>query len=63
MEHIIMGNWDLGEILVRVNLPYPKQQVPVPIRHVITLIQCLPDPIRQVVPLISHIRPYLPHLF
>jgi len=58
MGEIIMRNWDLREFRVRGNLPSPIQQVRVPIRRVITPIQGLPNPIRQGVPLISHIRSY-----
>jgi len=61
MGEIIMRNWDLTEFHVQVNWPSPIQQVPVSIRWVITPIQGLPNPIRQVVPLISHIRSYPPH--
>jgi len=61
MGQIIMRNWDLREFRVPVNLPSLIRQVRVPIRRVITPIQCLPNPIRQVVPLISHIRSYPPH--
>jgi len=61
MGEIIMRNWDLREFCARVNLPSPIQQIRVPIWHVITPIQGLPNPIRQVVPLISHIRSYPPH--
>ena len=57
----MMRNWDLGEFRVWVNLPSPIQQVWVPIRRVITLIQGLPNPIWQVVPLISRICSYPPH--
>jgi len=39
----------------------PIQQVRVPIRRLITLIRSLPNPIRYVVPRISHIRSYPPH--
>jgi len=46
----------LRECHVQVNVPCPIQQVWVPIRRVITPIQGLPNPIRLVVPLISHIR-------
>jgi len=59
------GNHDekvgLREFRVRVNCPSPIWQVRVPIRRVITPIQGLPNPIRQVVPLISHIRSYPPY--
>jgi len=51
----------LREFCVRVNLPSPIRQVRVLIRRVITLIRGLPNPIGQVVPLISHIRSYPPH--
>ena len=51
----------LREYWVRVNLESPIQQVRVPIQCVITIIQGLPNPIIQVIPLISHIRPYPPH--
>jgi len=61
MGQIIMRNWDLREFRVRVNLPSPIRQVWVPIRRVITTIRGLPNPIRPVVPLISHIRSYPPH--
>jgi len=56
-----MRNRDLREFGVRVNLPSPIQQVRVPIRRVITPIPGLPNPIRQVVPLISLIHSYPPH--
>jgi hypothetical protein len=58
MREIIVRNWDLREFHVWVNLPSLIQPVQVPIRHVITRLQGLPNPIRQVVPLISHIRLY-----
>ena len=61
MGQIIMRIWDLREFCVRVNLASPIQQVPVPIWCVITPIQGLPNLIRQVVPLNSHIRSYSPH--
>jgi len=61
MGQIIMRNWDLRECRVRVNLPSPIRQVGFPIGHVITPIRALPDQIRQVVPLISHIWSYPPH--
>jgi len=62
MGEIIMRNWDLREFRVRFNWPSPIQQVWVPIRRGITPIRGLPKPIRQVVPLIPHIRSYPPHL-
>jgi len=49
------------EFRVWVNLPCPIRQVWVSIRHVITSIWGLSNPIRQVVPLISHICLYPPH--
>jgi hypothetical protein len=61
MGEIIMRNWNLGEFRVRVNSPFPVQQVRVPIRRLITPITGLPTPIIQVVPLISHILSYAPH--
>jgi len=61
MAEIIMRNWNLRAFRVRVNLPSPIRQVQVPIWHVITPIQGLPNPIRQVVPLISYFRSYPAH--
>ena len=61
MGEIIIWNWDLKDFGVRVNLPSPIRQVWVPICHVITPIRDLPNPNRQVVPLISHICSYPPH--
>jgi len=61
MGEIIIRNWDLREFCVRVNWPSPIQQVWVPIRCVIRPIRGLPNPSRQVVPLISHIRSYSPY--
>jgi len=55
----------LREFRVQVNWPSPMWQVPVPIWLVITLIQGLLNPIRQVVLLISHscsLPPYRSHL-
>ena len=57
----MMRNWDLREFCVQVNVPSPIWQVQVPIRHVITPIRGLPNPLRQVVPLFSHIHLYPPH--
>jgi hypothetical protein len=51
----------LRENVVWVNLPSPVQQLQVPICCVITPIQGLPKPIRQVVPLISYFHLYTPH--
>jgi len=61
MGQIIMRSWDLREFRVRVNIPSPIVWVRVPMRRVITLIRGLPNPIRQVIPLISHNRSYPPH--
>jgi len=51
----------LREFRVRVNVPSPIRHVQVPIRRVITPIPGLLYPMRQVVPLSSHIRSYAPH--
>jgi len=48
----------LREFNVWVNWPSPIRQVQVPIRREPTPITGLPNPIRQVVPLIPHIRSY-----
>jgi len=61
MGEIIMRNWVLREFCVRVNLPSPKRQVRVPIHRVITPTRGVPNQIRQVIPLSSHIRSYPPH--
>jgi hypothetical protein len=53
-------NLELRELRVRVNLPSPIWQIRVPIWRVITLIPGLPNPIRSVEPLISHMRSYPP---
>jgi len=58
MGQIIMRNWDLREFRVLVNLPSSIQQVRVPIRCVLTPTQGLRNLMRQVVPMISHIRWY-----
>jgi len=60
MGEIIMRNWDIREDRVRVNLPSPIRQVRVLIWGVITPIQGVPNPMRQVVPMISHIHSYPP---
>jgi hypothetical protein len=55
-----------GEFRLRVNLPSPIRQVAVPIWWLTTRIQDLPNPIRQFVPLVSHIRLdsiYCSHLY
>ena len=49
------------EFRVRVNWPSPIRQVRVPILRVITPIRDLPNPIRQVVPRMSHIQLYPPY--
>ena len=56
-----MRNWNWREFCVQVNLPSPIQQGGVRIQHAITPIQGLPNPIRQVVCLISLISLYPPH--
>jgi len=61
MGEIIMRNWDLREYRVRHNWRSLIRQVRVPIRRELTPIWCLPNPISQVVPLISHIRLYPPY--
>jgi len=53
-----LGLW---ECHVQDNLPSPIRQVRVPILHVITPIQCLPNLIKQVVSQISQLRSYPPH--
>jgi len=55
---IIMRNWDLRESHVQVIFPFLVWPVRVPIRRVITPILGLQNPIRHVVPLISHICSY-----
>jgi len=61
MGEITMRNWDLRKFHVQVNLQSAKQQVWVLIWCVITSIPGLPNPIRQVESLKSHIRSYPPH--
>jgi len=56
-----MRNWDLRELLVQVNSPSPIWQGQVLIRRCITPIRGRSNPIRQVVPMISHICSYPPH--
>jgi hypothetical protein len=56
-----MRNWDLREFRVRVNLPFLIRQVLLLIRWVKTAIQGLLNPIRQVLPLTSHIGSYPPY--
>jgi len=60
MWEIIMRNWELREFGVQVNWPFPIQQVLLPIQRVRTSIWGLLNPIRQVLPLMSHIRSYPP---
>jgi len=60
MGEIIIGNWNLRDFGVRVNLPSPIRLVPILIRWVITPTPGLPNPIRQVVPLISLVCSYPP---
>jgi len=61
MGQIILRNWDVREFRGQVDIPSQIWQVRVPIWCVITPIRGLPNPIRQVVPLISHIHSYPPH--
>jgi len=58
---IFMTNWNWREFQVRVGWPSPIQYVQVLIWWVITPIQGLPNPIRQVDCLNSHIRSYPTH--
>jgi len=58
---IIVRNWDIREFRVRVNFQSGIRQVRVPVWCVMTPIWGLSNPIRQVVPLISHIHLYSPH--
>jgi hypothetical protein len=61
MELIIRRNWDFREFRVRVNQSTPIHQLWIPIWHQIASISDLPNPIRQVVTLISDIRLYPLH--
>jgi len=61
MGEIIMRNWDREAFRVWVNCLFPIRQVLLLIRQVKTPIRGLLDVIRQVVPLISHIRLYPPY--
>ena len=56
-----MRNWDFRDFRARVNLRSPRRQVQVLIWGRITPIRGLPNPIRHVIPLISHIHSYPPH--
>jgi hypothetical protein len=62
MGEIIILNWVLGECNVWVMFASPIQQVRVLIRHTIPQMGCCPKPIREVVPMISHIRSDPPSL-
>jgi len=57
-SHEKLGLW---KFRVQINVPSPIWQVQVLIRRVIAWIRGLPDRIRHVVPLISHIRSYPPY--
>jgi len=61
LGEINLRNWDVTESCVWVNLRTSLQQVRVPIRSVITAIRSLHNPIRQVIPLTSHIHLYPRH--
>jgi len=61
MRDIIMRNLESREFRVQVNWRSFRRQVQFPIQHVLALIQGLLILIRQVVPLISHIRSNPPH--
>ena len=61
MGETIMRNWDFREFRVRDNLPFRIWQVWLPIWRVRAHIRGLLNPIRQGVPLISHIRSYPPY--
>jgi len=61
MGEIIMRNFDLTEFHVQVNWTFPMRQVWITIWRVIAPIRGLPNPIRRVIPLISHSRSDSPH--
>ena len=71
MVELSTRKWEIGgndhdrlglrEFRVRVIWPSLIWQVRVPIRPELTPIQGVPNPIRQIVPLISHIRSYPPY--
>jgi len=71
MVELSTRKWEIGgnhyeklglkEFPVRVNWPSLIRQERVPIRRELTPRRGLPNPIRQVVPLISHIRSYPPY--
>jgi len=56
-----MRNWDIRECCVRVNLPSPIWHEHLQILCVLTPMWGVPNAIRQVIPLISHIRLDPPH--
>jgi len=58
---IIMRNWNLGEFRVWVNLRLLIRHVRFLIQQALSPIRGLPNSIRQVVPLISHICSYPPY--
>jgi len=59
MWDIIMRNWDLREFQVQVNLPIPIWQVWLLIRLANSPIWGILTPLRNIIPLICHIRLYL----
>jgi len=59
----IMRNWNLREFRVQVKWPLLIRQVLLPIRQLQTPKGVLLNPIRQAVPLASHICSYPPYLF
>jgi len=61
MGQIIMRNWDIGELCVRVNLPSLRWQVQVLSWRGITPKRGLPNSITPVIPLISQICSYSLH--
>jgi len=71
MVELSTRKWEIGgnhheklglrEFCVWVNWPSPIQQARVLIRRTLTPICGLPNPLRQVIPLISHIRSYPPY--
>jgi len=61
MGEIIMSNWDIREFHVQVNWQFPIWQVQVLIRRGISPISSLPNSMRQVIPLTSHMHSYPLH--
>jgi len=61
MREIIMRTRELREFHAQGNLPSPIRQVRVPIWHALSLTRGLPNPICQVIPLISQMCSYPPH--